>query len=533
MKRSILSLFVFVLICTLLGHPTQPVQAAATLFAAADGAGTSCLESAPCTLQTAAANAAAGDFIYVEEGTYTRSAAYDEVVKFDRFVIVIASCIFDGVDGTPPVCGQAEPHRSIIDGQLYQRGILIENPGVPTPPNVYLHHLTIQNGEAEEVDNSTCTADLGFTVGGCGGGIFINGAGIIYLNDIVFDQNYAGNYLTNTEAGFGGGVYIQDTWDVTITDSIFVNNNATYSGQGFGGGVFATNVGNEMTIENSTFTSNDCTTTDSTQSKGCGAMFFESEDVFVQDNTFHLQNSSFASAINGSALYFLRNHSFELSNNDFTYNKGNSVIGADKSSNASLDIIAGNTFYDNDQALNLIQYVGKYWVNIYNNFFNHITSDPTRGGPVFTAINLSSNYIAPLKSIANIYHNSISFADYGMKISDNFILIIKNNIITYTYLMGIDLPASPANMSTSFKTNLFYNNSGGDGIYDPSSVNHSPGFINIHSDLHLQATSWAIDRGTSDTGITTDIDGDTRPNSGYDIGADEAYGKFYFPMITR
>ena len=170
MKRSILSLFVFVLICTFLGHPTQPVQATASLFASPTGTGTSCLESAPCTLQTAAANAGSGDFIYVKEGIYTRSSIFDEVVKFDRFVIVTGSCIYDGVDGTPPVCGQAEPHRSIIDGQNNKRGILIENPGVPTPPNVYLHHLTIQNGEAEDVDLSTCTVDLGFTVGGCGGG---------------------------------------------------------------------------------------------------------------------------------------------------------------------------------------------------------------------------------------------------------------------------------------------------------------------------------------------------------------------------
>ena len=368
---------------------------------------------------------------------------------------------------------------------------------------------------------------------GAGGGIFINGAGIIYLNDVVFDHNYAGSLLPNTEAGFGGGVYIQDTWDVTITNSLFDDNYATHTGQGFGGGVFATNIGNDMIIENSTFTSNDCTTTNSTQSKGCGAMFFESEDVFVQHNTFSMQNSSVASAINGSALYFLRNHIFDVNNNDFTYNKGNSVIGADKSSNTSLDIIAGNTFYDNDQALNLIQYEGKYWVNIYNNFFNHYHPTVSRGGPAYTAIKLTSNYISPLKSIANISHNSISIADYGMNISDNFILIIKNNIIAYTYLMGINLPTSPTNMSTSFKTNLFYSNFGGDGIYDPSSVTHDPWFINLHTDLHLQANSKAIDRGTSGTGITTDIDGDPRPNSGYDIGADEACGRFYMPVIFR
>ena len=68
---------------------------------------------------------------------------------------------------------------------------------------------------------------------------------------------------------------------------------------------------------------------------------------------------------------------------------------------------------------------------------------------------------------------------------------------------------------------------------DPSSVNKNPIFVNMHTDLHLQPTSWAIDRGIGGLGITTDIDGNLRPNSGYDIGADEAYGYFRLPLIFR
>ncbi len=533
MKRVICALLSLTSIIVLLGFPSNQVQAVNDLYVSVSGTGTNCIESFPCSLQTAAENAKSSATIYVQEGIYTRSVAFEEVVTFGKTVLVKGSCIFDGNDATLPVCGQPAPHRSIIDGENNKRGILIENHDQSSPPNVYLHHFDIQNGEADEVDLSDCTPLSAETISGCGGGIFIHDAAIIYLNDFNFSNNKAGNLLSNTETGFGGAVYIQDTWDVTITNSTFSNNAATWTGQGFGGGVYATYINNEFFLQNNTFSSNYCTTTDSTQSKGCGAMFVESNDVYVQNNTFTQNNPSFASAINGTSLYFLRNHSFKVSDNDYSYNKGSSVLYAENDTNVALDVIAGNSFYNNDQALDLIKYDGKYWVNIYNNFFSHNDSSTLRGGPAYTAINLSSNYVAPIKSIANIYHNSISIADYGMNIGDNFILIIKNNIISYTHLMGIKLPTSPTNLATSFKTNLFYNNTGGDGFYDPTSVNKNPGFINLHSNLHLQEFSWAIDRGTSGTGITTDIDGDLRPNSGYDIGADEAYGYFYLPLINR
>ena len=121
MKRSVLITYRFGTYLHAFWQPNSTSQAASNLFAAVDGSGTSCLESLPCTLQTAAANAASGDKIYVEEGTYTRSVAYDQVVTFGKTVTVEGSCIFDGNDGTLPVCGQAAPHRSIIDGELEHR----------------------------------------------------------------------------------------------------------------------------------------------------------------------------------------------------------------------------------------------------------------------------------------------------------------------------------------------------------------------------------------------------------------------------
>ena len=89
-----------------------------------------------------------------------------------------------------PFAARLIPIAALLMDNGYHRGILIENPGVPTPPNVYMHSLNIINGRAAYVDLSTCTVNLGYTVGGCGGGVFINGAGIIYINDFIFENNW-------------------------------------------------------------------------------------------------------------------------------------------------------------------------------------------------------------------------------------------------------------------------------------------------------------------------------------------------------
>jgi hypothetical protein len=188
-------------------------------------------------------------------------------------------------------------------------------------------------------------------------------------------------------------------------------------------------------------------------------------------------------------------------------------------------------------ATNLIQYEGKYWVKINNNMLSHRQSsreivEQRSGGPLYTTINLISNAISPIKSISHIYHNSIARSDIGMQISDNFFLYIRNNIITGCAVQGLSI-ATPTNMGEVYSNNLFYLNTI-DGLGpDPTNIFASPHFFNYPYDLHIYPDSPAIDKGSTVTGVYTDFDGNPRPNSGYDIGADEACGRFYMPVIFR
>jgi hypothetical protein len=71
-------------------------------------------------------------------------------------------------------------------------------------------------------------------------------------------------------------------------------------------------------------------------------------------------------------------------------------------------------------------------------------------------------------------------------------------------------------------------------VISTTNVTGNPMFVNPDvGDYHIGSTSEAIDMGVN-AGITVDIDGESRPaGNGYDIGADEFWGKVYLPLVLR
>ena len=71
---------------------------------------------------------------------------------------------------------------------------------------------------------------------------------------------------------------------------------------------------------------------------------------------------------------------------------------------------------------------------------------------------------------------------------------------------------------------------------DSNSIQANPNYASTTADLHINATSANIDAGTSVAAVTTDFDGEARPNgANYDIGADEYYalpGSLQFSSAT-
>lgn len=532
MKRIFNLISLVIIMAGLMGVPQSTVSAKANFFVSPDGSGTACIESDPCSLQQAASAIVGFSNIYMEEGTYT-VASGKAVAAFTESVWIFGSCVFDGNDATPPNCGYQDSHRSIINGQFARRGLELSG-NETSLKNFSVLYVDIINGKGF-ADIGQCTDAFG-DPGGCGGGMHISYGGIVYLYSMNFNNNY-GSQNPDHPAGYGGGVYVQNSTKLIIDHCRFTGNRANATLNGFGGGVFAINIGSDIvSIENSEFDSNYCSGgIDAISSRGCGVMVYNSDDVIIEENVFNLNNPFGISGIKGVAVNVDDNHSFEIHENIFTLNSwGNSVVGADNSTNTYPSVIDANYFRDNS-SYSLIEHEGRYWVKITNNFLIHDNPYTTssRGGPTYSSIKLTSNYGSPVKSIANIYHNSVSGGTYGLNIGENLMTIIKNNIIAYTDNKAIVVPAAPVNFVGDYQTNLFWLNLGGIGITDPTTITDPPEFIDPVADLHIYSNSPAIDAGTSDLGVHTDFDGQSRPVGGYDIGADEFMWTSFMPMILR
>lgn len=166
-------------------------------------------------------------------------------------------------------------------------------------------------------------------------------------------------------------------------------------------------------------------------------------------------------------------------------------------------------------------------VTIRNNFIWNILGSGTRGG----GIDVSNHSPYPTNNI-QIVHNTI------YNVSQDAILmgkwhpvnngVVKNNIIVRAADTGIqfyDISKGVADYNDVYDTGEYY-----DGIATPFSggandLHVDPLFINpAAGDLHLQAQSPLLDRGTA-AGVTTDSDGNSRPQgTGDDMGADESSG---------
>ncbi|MGA9351436.1 MAG: choice-of-anchor Q domain-containing protein [Anaerolineae bacterium] len=280
--------------------------------------------------------------------------------------------------------------------------------------------------------------------------------------------------------------------------------------------------------------------------------------LWYSDATATISNNRVFSnaAHNGGGLYMYKGAA-TLSANTVTSNTANEYGGGlflyDSDATLSVNTVIFNTANSGGGGLFLYYSDATLSANIV--IFNTANGG---GGGLFLqggAATLTNNVVADnqgnvagsglylLDSSPRLLHTTIARNHGGdgsglyVAGSSNRSTATLTNTILVSHTVGI---AVTVGNTATLEATLWHNNgsdTGGGGTILTGTVNvyNDPVFADPSAwDYHLTAVSPAIDAGV-DAGVTTDIDGDARPQgAGYDIGADE-FGQWYvyLPLVVK
>ncbi len=308
--------------------------AARVLFVKPHGPGTACAQAHPCDLQTAIAQAADGDTIYLAQGTYTGSGS--AVLTLSKSIT-----LYGGWDGaaTGPIARDPEAHPSVLDGESQRRVVYIEGNITPT-----LDGLVIARGNATHAPDfpgcgggvcsfratptiAHCTitgnvASMGMSLSGSGGGIHIrapNGTVVITASRII--SNAASLYYHGT----GGGLTLLSAPEARVIHNVIMSNTAVLSAtRGYGGGVAVSGESDHARLQGNVVQYNVAIGqgdgSRNTQAYG-GGIYAGSDAVIIRDNEV-LSNTAIITGGSGSGggIAVMGSDDVTITDNQVAYN---------------------------------------------------------------------------------------------------------------------------------------------------------------------------------------------------------------------
>ena len=306
-----------------------------------------------------------------------------------------------------------------------------------------------------------------------GGGVYV-GESIATLTGNTFQSNSAGDY----GAGDGGGVYVDvgplDGGGIaTLTGNTFQSNSADQRG----GGVFVRN--GTVTLSGNTFQSNSA---DYYGGGVCVGPHTFYAIVTLTSNTFHGNSAS----LHGGGVYV-------QSGTDIFQRWVGTVI------------LSNNTLQENT--------AGQYGGGI-----------AIEGGIIKAQNDIIADNTSPWEGVY-LSEGTLAARHWTLADNGNYALTtiggsatLTNTIVASHTIAGLWGPNIVADHTLFFDSGTAC----GGGASCTNNLSGDPKFVNqAWGDYHIDAGSAAIDVGV-DAGVTTDIDGDSRPQrGGYDIGADE------------
>ena len=362
-------------------------------------------------------------------------------------------------------------------------GIYLENSDTALNDNIISSNSALSSGGvhlgggAASIDNNTIISNTAVLY--AGGGLFL-----WEFDNVTLTRNTISN---NSAATIGGGFQSSGV-NMLIRGNTISHNNAEW-----GGGISPG--GNNIVIDGNTISFNSVT-------RGGGG-FFGDGPVTLAGNAF-ISNT----AEMGGGLLIPDATGAEITGNTFSGNYASSQGGG-------LDLWGGNPILTNS-----------------------IIADNQSDG-VGSAIHASES---SLRLLHNTIARNTGGDGSGIYASTNSDVSITNTlIVSHTVGLYVHFDASASLESTLWGNGIWVNGLDWDG---GGTINHSndhwgnPDFVDyLAGDYHIGENSDAIDAGI-DAGVTVDFDNLPRPYQLPDIGADEYWPpgalKFlYLPMVTR
>ncbi|MBN1976210.1 MAG: DUF11 domain-containing protein [Anaerolineae bacterium] len=415
---------------------------------------------------------------------------------------------------------------------------------------------------AATLEDNTIQNNIASTYGaGWGGGVYLTDSeGATLTSNTV-----RGNIASTADWGDGGGIYVE-YGAATLVSNTVQSNTASTLFPGQGGGVYL--VGSPSTLVGNTIISN----TASIAAGGTGGgVYVYYSDALLVDNTIQSNTASVDLAGRGGGLH-LYDSAVTLTGNTVADNtassagrgsgggvhalyeecsecvavfEGNSIRGNVASAtndawggglhiqggSASSIVLTGNAVTGNTATLNPAAtgegggvWIGEFWGDGTFTMTNNLVA----GNHAATAG--SGLYVTggQMGTTGELLHNTIadnaSGCGQGVYVGPFTTLVFTNTIIAGHTNVGITVMASS---HITLAGTLWYDNgldAGGAGtVASSADVYGDPAFADPASwDYRLTVSSQAIDAGV-DAGVTTDFEGDTRPQGdGFDIGYDES-----------
>jgi len=431
-------------------------------------------------------------------------------------------------------------------------------------------------GTAVITDNRVISNVASLANSGSGGGIYLlNAPGAQVVNNIVLSNTAAitdvqsgygggigvsnsdgavlrGNRLEHNVAnaegrGYGGGIYLGGSVPVTVTGNVVLSNTASLTGGlGYGGGVaILGNNGAVLTdnrIEHNVAQGGPAATFGS---RGGGIYCFLSDDMVVRDNLIRHNTTSVPANGSGGGIDLWGCDWVTVARNtiqgNFGSTGGNGYGGGLHAYASQGLLIEANRIISNTASTSPWGWGGGLYLSRKTTFTmtndivaaNHASWEG--GGMAF-----ETSATEPVTG--TLAHNTFAANNRGsgdgriaIYLNDPHITLVLTNNLIYSHTYGVY--AVTGSTATLYNT-LFYSNSasdtGGTGLLTNTDPITGQDPL-LDADYHLQDGSPAIDAGVPLPWLTTDVDGDPRPDgSGYDIGADEfRLHKIYLPLVVR